>query len=153
VALNADRFAKHADFFSIGTNDLTQFTLGVDRGNDLVAHRYQELHPAVLLLIERAVTAAHEAGIPVSLCGELAGDPKMAPLLVGLGVDALSASPPYLGLIRRVLNTMTLREARALADDALLQTDADAVRTLLRDWLRDHTPDVAAVLVPVESPT
>jgi phosphotransferase system enzyme I (PtsI) len=150
VALTADRFAQHADFFSIGTNDLTQFTLGVDRGNDLVAHRYQELHPAVLTLIERAVTAAHDAGIQVSLCGELAGDPRMTPLLVGLGVDSLSASPPYLGLIRRVLNTMTLREARALADDALLQPDADSVRNLLAEWLRDHTPDVAAVLVPVK---
>ncbi len=148
VAITAPRFAAHADFFSIGTNDLTQFTLGVDRGNDMVAHRYRELHPAVLTLIERTVTAAHDAGITVSLCGEMAGDPRVTPLLVGLGVDALSASPPYLGLIRRVLATMTLREARALADDALLQADADGVRELLINWLREHTPDVAAVLVP-----
>ena len=150
VALTADRFAPLADFFSIGTNDLTQFTLGIDRGNDLVAHRYRELHPAVLSLIQRTVDAAHAAGIPVSLCGEIAGDPRVTPLLVGLGMDALSASPPFLALIRRVLSTMTLPEARALATEALRQVDADSVRSLLITWLREHTPDVAAVLVPAD---
>jgi len=150
VAVTADRFAKRADFFSIGTNDLTQFTLGIDRGNELVAHRFRELHPAVLELVARTVAAAHDAGIPVSLCGELAGDPRVTPLLVGMGIDALSASPPYLRLVRRVLSTTTLPEARALAAEALRQSDADAVRTLLFNWLRDHTPDVAAMLVPAD---
>jgi phosphotransferase system enzyme I (PtsI) len=151
VALMAEHFAAEADFFSIGTNDLTQYTLAVDRGNDLVAHRYRELHPAVLQLIRRTVDAAHVAGIPVSLCGEMAADPRVTPLLVGLEVDALSASPAYLTLVKRALRAMTFEEAHALARHALLQPDADGVARLLRRWLHDHTPDLAAVL-GVEAP-
>jgi len=146
VALLADRFAAEADFFSVGTNDLTQFTLGVDRGNDLVASRYRELHPAVLCLLDRTVRAAHEAGITVSLCGELAGDPRATALLVGLGFDALSASPAYLGLARRVLTSLTLPDAQALAQQALAAHDAAEVSALLAAWLHEHTPDLAAVL-------
>lgn len=146
VALMAEHFAAEADFFSIGTNDLTQFVLAVDRGNDLVAHRYRELHPAVLQLIRRAVDEAHRAGITASLCGEMAADPRVTPLLVGLGLDALSASPAYLTLVKRALRAMTFEEAHALARHALLQPDADGVARLLRRWLNDHTPDLAAVL-------
>src|SRR5690606_10894483 len=144
--LMAEHFAAEADFFSIGTNDLTQYTLAVDRGNELVAHRYHELHPAVLQLIKRAADEAHRAGIPVSLCGEMAADPRVTPLLVGLGLDALSASPAYLTLVKRALRAMTFEEAHALARHALLQPDADGVASLLRRWLHDHTPDLAAVL-------
>lgn len=151
VALMAEHFAAEADFFSIGTNDLTQYTLAVDRGNDLVAHRYRELNPGVLALIKRTVDAAHAAGIPVSLCGEMAGDPRVTPLLVGLGLDALSASPAYLTLVKRALRAMTFEEAHALARHALLQPDPDSVARLLRRWLHDHTPDLA-VLLGVEAP-
>lgn len=147
VALLADRFAAEADFFSVGTNDLTQFTLGVDRNNDLVAGRYRELHPAVLCLLEKTIAAAHAAGIPVSLCGELAGDPRATALLVGLGFDALSASPAYLGLIRRVLTSLTRPDAQALAAAALAARDADEVAALLAGWLHAHTPELAAVLL------
>ena len=146
VALMAERFAAAVDFFSIGTNDLTQYTLAVDRGNDLVANRYSELHPAVLGLIARTVKAGQAAGIPVSLCGEMAADPRMTPLLVGLGVDALSASPAYLTLVKRVLRMMTLKEAQTLADNALAQPDAARVARLLRTWLCDHSDDLAALL-------
>src|SRR5690606_22799406 len=89
VALLADRFAAEVDFFSVGTNDLTQFTLAVDRGNDLVAGLYRALHPAVLCLLAQTCEAAQRAGKTVSVCGELAADPRATPLLVGLGVDAL----------------------------------------------------------------
>ena len=146
VALMAERFAKAVDFFSIGTNDLTQYTLAVDRGNDLVAHLYRELHPAVLGLIAQTVQAGHAAGIPVSLCGEMAADPRMTPLLVGLGLDALSASPAYLTLVKRVLRRMTLGEAQALAAEALAQPDAERVAHLLRTWLCDHSNDLAVLL-------
>ena len=151
VALMAEHFAAEVDFFSIGTNDLTQYTLAVDRGNDLVAHRYRELHPAVLHLIRRTIQAGHDAGIPVSLCGEMAADPRVTPLLVGLGLDALSASPAYLPLVKRALRAMTFAEAHTLARTALAQPDADRVAQLLRRWLHDHTPDLAAVL-GVEQP-
>ncbi|OZC03214.1 phosphoenolpyruvate--protein phosphotransferase [Rubricoccus marinus] len=146
VALMADRFARVSDFFSIGTNDLTQFTLAVDRGNDLVAGRYRELHPAVLGLIAQTVEAAHARGIPVSVCGEMAADPRITPLLVGLGVDSLSASPAYLSLVKRVLRALTMDEARDLATRALRQPDADAVGRLLDYWLVCHNRDLAALL-------
>ena len=146
VALMADRFARAVDFFSVGTNDLTQFTLAVDRGNDLVGSRYRELHPAVLRLIAQAVEAAGARGIPVSVCGELAGDPRVTPLLVGLGVGTLSASPAYLPLVKRVLRAFSLDEAQDLARRALRQPDADAVGRLLDHFLACHNRDLAVLL-------
>ena len=146
VALLAETFARHVDFFSIGTNDLTQFTLAVDRGNDLVAELYQELHPSVLNLVRRTVEAADAAGLPVSVCGEVAADPRVTPLLVGLGIRTLSASPSYLTLVKRVLRAFTLDEARDLADRALRQPDAAAVRRLLDHFLACHNQTLAALL-------
>ena len=146
VALMAERFARAVDFFSIGTNDLTQFTLAVDRGNDMVGSRYRELHPAVLRLIAQSVEAAGTHGIPVSVCGELAADPRVTPLLVGLGVDVLSASPAYLPLVKRVLRAFSLDEAQDLARRALRQPDADAVGRLLDHFLACHNRDLAVLL-------
>ena len=152
VALLAPTFARHVDFFSIGTNDLTQFTLAVDRGNDLVAGLYRELHPAVLRLVAQTVEAAEDAGLPVSVCGEVAADPRVTPLLVGLGVRALSASPAYLSLVKRVLRAFTLDEAQDLARRALRQPDADAVARLLDYFLACHNRDLAALLGLDEAP-
>lgn len=146
VALLAGRFAKEADFFSIGTNDLTQYTLAVDRGNDLVAELYSELHPAVLSLIKRTVDAGKNAGISVSLCGEMAADPRVTPLLVGLGLDTLSASPAYLTLVKRVVRAMTFEEAQSFAQAALAQPDASSVVRLLNRWMTGHNADLAAML-------
>ncbi|MEO0559640.1 MAG: phosphoenolpyruvate--protein phosphotransferase [Bacteroidota bacterium] len=146
VALMAESYAKDVDFFSIGTNDLTQFTLAVDRGNDLVAGLYRELHPAVLGLIQHVATVAADAGITVSVCGEAAGDPRIVPLLIGLGVTTLSASPAYLPMVKRVVRALTMDEARDLADRVLHQPDADAVRRLLDEFLASHNQDLAALL-------
>ncbi len=146
VALLADKFARVVDFFSIGTNDLTQFTLAVDRGNDLVAGLYRELHPAVLSLIARTVEAARDAGIPVSVCGEIAADPRVTPLLVGLGVDTLSVAPAYLSLVKRVLRAFTLAEAQELAERACRQPDAASVERLLGFFLACHNRDLATLL-------
>jgi phosphotransferase system enzyme I (PtsI) len=146
VALLADRFAGAVDFFSIGTNDLTQFTLAVDRGNDRVAALYRELNPGVLALMQRTIDAARAAGIPVSVCGETAADPRMTPLLVGLGVDTLSMSPAYLLLVKRVLRAFTTAEARALAAEALRQPDADHVRRLLEHFLTSHNQELGHLL-------
>ncbi|HYE96107.1 MAG TPA: phosphoenolpyruvate--protein phosphotransferase [Rubricoccaceae bacterium] len=148
VALQAARFAEVTDFFSIGTNDLTQYTLAVDRGNDLVADRYRELHPAVLGLVKLAVDGAHAAGKPVTLCGELGANPRATVLLVGLGLDGLSVSPSYLPLVKRVLRAMTYEEAVALAEQALAQPDADAVGRLLDEHLSGHNSDLAQLLRP-----
>jgi len=146
VALQAEQFAEAVDFFSIGTNDLTQYTLAVDRGNDRVAHRYDAVHPAVLRLIRQTVRAARENDVPTTLCGEVASDPEAIPLLVGLGVDALSASPTYLPSIQRVVRHLSAAETSSLVAAALDAPDAASVRTRTRDWLREHLdvdlPDV-----------
>ncbi|GAB5535659.1 MAG: phosphoenolpyruvate--protein phosphotransferase [Rubricoccaceae bacterium] len=146
VALMAESYAKEVDFFSIGTNDLTQFTLAVDRGNDLVAGLYRELHPAVLGLIQHVAAVAADAGIPISVCGEAAGNPRIVPLLIGLGVTTLSASPAYLPMVKRVVRELTMAEAQDLADRVLRQPDADAVSGLLNDFLASHNRDLAALL-------
>ncbi len=146
VALQAERFAQMVDFFSIGTNDLTQYVLAVDRGNDLVAGRYSEFHPSVLALIDRIARAARAAGIPVSLCGEMAADPRAAPLLVGLGLDELSASPIYLPEIKRVVRAIRRDEAERLAQTSLQATDASAVLDGVDEWMTARIPEVAAYL-------
>jgi len=141
AALQADLLAKHVDFFSVGTNDLTQYVLAVDRTNERVADRHDSLHPAVLGLIRTIVDAADEARIPVSLCGEIAADPSAVPLLVGLGVDALSATPGALLPVKRVVRALRHDDAVALAGDALGDSDAAAVRARLKRWTQDR-PDV-----------
>ena len=146
VALKAKRFAAEVDFFSIGTNDLTQYTLAVDRGNDLVAEKYQELDPAVLQLIKQTVTAAHENGIKVSLCGELAARPQATPLLLGLGVDELSASPVYLPEIKRVVRSINMEAVRILANEALHCGEAHEVKSLLRSWIQENACELVTYL-------
>ncbi len=138
VALTAEAYAREVDFLSIGTNDLTQYTLAVDRGNDLVATRYQELHPAVLHLIKKTIDAGAEAGIPVSMCGEMAGDANFAPLLFGLGLRQFSASPIYLPAVKRILRSIKKDEAEALARHALTCRTAEEVNVLLTGWLDSH---------------
>jgi phosphotransferase system enzyme I (PtsI) len=138
TALMADQFAPLVDFFSIGTNDLTQYLLAVDRGNDLVAHLYQDLHPALLHLIRQVVEVARRHAIPVSLCGELATNPRAVPILVGLGLDTLSASPVYLPAMKRIIRSMRLTEGQALARAAVEAPDPQHVHTLLDQWLAEH---------------
>lgn len=144
VALLIDRFAPEVDFFSIGSNDLTQFTLAVDRGNDLVADRFRDLHPAVLGLIKAIAEGGARHGVPVSLCGEMASNPRAAPLLVGLGLTELSASPAFLLDVKRAIRSCSKKKMETLAAEALAQPDAQSVLTLMNAWLREHTPDLAA---------
>lgn len=131
AALNAAALAREADFFSIGTNDLTQYTLACDRGNSRVAALYQPLDPAVLRLIELTCTAAHAYGRHVAVCGELGGDPLATPLLIGLGVDELSCAPPAMPHVRAAIRATDSTAARALAARALAAPDAAAVRDLI----------------------
>ena len=144
VALTLDRFAPEVEFLSIGSNDLTQFTLAVDRGNDLVSDRYHELHPAVLRLIERTARVGTRHGVTVSLCGEMASNPRVAPLLIGLGLTELSVSPAYLLDVKRAVRSCSKEKMDALARRALDQPDAQSVVTLLNAWLRAHVPELAA---------
>lgn len=116
AALCAEQFAREVDFFSLGTNDLVQYTMAADRGNAQVAHLYQPTHPAVLRLIDLTVQAAKHAGIPVAVCGETASDPVLGSLWVGMGVTELSMSASYIPVLRKVLRGQTSAELRALAD-------------------------------------
>jgi phosphoenolpyruvate-protein phosphotransferase len=131
AAVMADVLVDHIDFFSIGTNDLTQYTLAVDRTNPAVAHMADALHPAVLRLIRTVVEAAHDAGKWVGVCGELAGDPVAAPILVGLGVDELSMSAPSIPLVKQAIRGMSRSVVRDLAMRSLDMAGPAEVRVLL----------------------
>lgn len=119
AALIADALAKRVKFFSIGTNDLIQYTLAVDRMNERIAHLYDPTHPAILRLIHTTVTAARAHGVRVCVCGEMAGDPVLAPLLLGLGVNELSAAPQLVPAIKFLIRRLKLAEAQELATFAL----------------------------------
>lgn len=133
AATAADILAREADFFSIGTNDLTQYTLAVDRTNERVSGLYDSMHPAVLRLVADVIRAGRAAGRWVGMCGELAGDPLAVPILLGLGLEEFSMSPPALPRVKEVLRSLTLPEAQAVAQEALHQPDAQAVRRLIRE--------------------
>ena len=123
AALSAARLCRDADFLSIGTNDLTMYTLAVDRGDEHVAALYNPLHPAVLELMRLTVAAAARAGKPLSLCGEIAGEPRLAPLLVGMGFTNLSMTPASLPAVKRRIRAIDADAARALAKAVLAETD------------------------------
>jgi phosphoenolpyruvate-protein kinase (PTS system EI component) len=106
AAITADVLARECDFFSIGTNDLTQYTLAVDRGNEHVAHIYDPLHPAVLSLIRASVRAAERADIPLSVCGEISSNPLAIPLLVGLGIRELSSIPAAVPAVKEIVRML-----------------------------------------------
>lgn len=131
AALSADSIAWHADFFAIGTNDLVQYTLAIDRADEAVAHLYNPLHPAVLRLIQFTAEAAHRAGIPVSVCGEMAGDPRYAPLLLGLGLRDLSMTTSNLPMVKNRIRAMGLDGAATLARAIMEQTDTARIAEML----------------------
>ena len=130
VALMAEAFAPHVDFFSVGTNDLTQYVLAADRGNAEVAGLGDALHPAVLRLIGAVARAAGAAGRPVAVCGEIAGDPLAVPILLGLGVTALSMTTPRIALAKQVVRGVEPDAARRLAVQALAADSTAQVRAL-----------------------
>jgi len=138
VALQASLFAEAADFLSLGTNDLTQYVLAVDRGNDRVAGRFDALHPAVLSLVARTVDAGHASDTPVTLCGEVASDLRAVPVLLGLGLEILSVPPPYLPMVRHVVSKTSRTAAEALAADVREAPDAGTVRRRIRAWCTEY---------------
>jgi phosphotransferase system enzyme I (PtsI) len=134
AALAADTLANFCDYFSIGTNDLTMYTLAADRGDEQVAHLYDPLHPAVLRLIRSAIRAAGNAGIPVNLCGEMAGNPRFTALLLGLGLRDLSMSAPNLPRIKQRILGLELADAVKRTEQIMEQSDSGVIATLLDDF-------------------
>jgi len=127
----ADLLAREADFFSIGTNDLIQYTLAIDRGNQEVAELYEPLHPAVLRFIHQTVEAGHRAGIPVALCGEMAGELLYVPVLVGMGLDELSMTPQSLPEIKLLIRELSYAECRETVQGLLRLSCQDEVKETL----------------------
>ncbi|MDB6016728.1 MAG: phosphoenolpyruvate--protein phosphotransferase [Pedosphaera sp.] len=138
----ANSLAKRLKFFSLGTNDLIQYTLAVDRMNEKVAHLYEPTHPAILRLIKATVEAGHKAGIWVGVCGEMAGDPVLTPLLLGLGVDELSAAPPLVPSIKFLIRRMKLSEAKALAEFALNCESSVEILARCQAFAREIAPSL-----------
>ena len=134
AAVVADELAAEADFFSVGTNDLVQYLLAVDRGNQRVASLYDPCHPAVVRTLMVIFAAAQKRGIPAAVCGELGGDPLWAPLLIGLGVHELSMTPAALPEVRFVLRHSAASELRELAAKVVGCADAAKTRALLQDF-------------------
>ncbi|MBP7828497.1 MAG: phosphoenolpyruvate--protein phosphotransferase [Kiritimatiellae bacterium] len=142
AAITAHLIAPHVAFFSLGTNDLVQYTLAVDRVNERVAYLYEPTHPAIIELIRNTIRVAHQHGIWVGICGEMAGNPVMAPLLLGLGVDELSMSPSAIPMVKEVIRRLRFAEAEGLAQKVLPSVMATEVLEACRELTRRVAPDV-----------
>jgi phosphotransferase system enzyme I (PtsI) len=142
AALTADLIARHVDFMSIGTNDLIQYTVAVDRVNERVAYLYEPTHPAVLQLIKGTIDAGHRHGTWVGVCGEMAGDPVMTGLLLGMGVDELSVAPQGVPLIKDVVRSMTYSRTRELAQKAMVCESAVEVLSHCRKLMKEVAPEI-----------
>jgi phosphotransferase system enzyme I (PtsI) len=143
AALLADVLAKEVDFFSIGTNDLVQYTLAADRNNEMVAGLYNPADPAVLRLIKMVVDAAARKNVSVNVCGEMSGEPMFAPLLIGLGLRQLSATPRKIPDLKRMIRGLTVADATRVADECLRMETAREVTAYLREQMRRILPDAA----------
>jgi phosphotransferase system enzyme I (PtsI) len=140
AALLAEHLAGEVDFFSIGTNDLIQYTLAIDRGNASVSYLYQPLHPAILGMIRGVVVAASRRGLRLSVCGEMASDPVAVLILLGLGVAELSMSPASIPGIKQVIRDASIGDCRTIADAALRCATVEEVETLVRQRIRPLLP-------------
>ena len=141
AAIVADLLARETDFFSIGTNDLIQYSLAIDRVNEHVSYLYEPLHPAILRLIRRVVEAGHDAGIPVSMCGEMAGEPFYSYALLGFGLDELSMNAAAIPRVKRILRKSVAYEAKEFAGSLLLHATAAEIGRALRKKVEDLFPD------------
>jgi phosphotransferase system enzyme I (PtsI) len=136
-----DKFIEDADFFSIGTNDLTQYTMAVDRGNSNVNHLFQTDDPAVLRLIHRTVTVAGRYSIPVSLCGQM-GSPLNIVLLLGLGVRNISCAPGAIARLKQICRSVSITDCKAMARKAIQTSNAQDIRDYVRNRMKQITPEI-----------
>ena len=136
----ADVLAKHVDFFNIGTNDLIQYGLAIDRINEHVAYMYQPFHPAILRMIQQVVNAARNAGINVSLCGEMAGDPLCVPILLSIGINELSMNARTIPVIKKIIRSISIEETRADFKNVIELSTAEEVREYIFDRMKTKIP-------------
>jgi len=136
----ADILAREVDFFSIGTNDLIQYALAVDRINEHVSYLYEPLHPAVLRIIRWVVQSGHQAGIPVAICGEMAAEPAYVIVLLGLGLDEFSMNPVFIPKVKKVLRMSRFEETRSLVEKLLQFPTASEIEHFIRTWMAKHFP-------------
>lgn len=138
AALIADIIAERVDFFSIGTNDLIQYTIAVDRGNGKIAYLYQPFHPGVLRFIKMIIDHGHTAGIPVGMCGEMAGDPVSTVLLLGMGLDEFSMSPSAILEVKRIIRSVSYSDAQQLVDVIMEMDSYIEINAYVRKWMNER---------------
>ncbi len=146
AALTAEHIAPHVNFFSIGTNDLVQYTLAVDRVNERVAYLYEPTNPAILKLIQMTVAASHKCNIWTGVCGEMAGNPIYVPLLIGLGADELSVSPTIVPLVKDVIRSLHYAQAEKLAQTCLTCKSGSEVEHLCRELISETAPEILKLI-------
>ncbi|HWR73972.1 MAG TPA: putative PEP-binding protein, partial [Nitrospirota bacterium] len=144
AALVSDLLAKEVDFFSVGTNDLIQYTLAIDRANEHVAYMYEPLEPAVLRLLQKVSEAAQAQRIPLAMCGEMAGDPLYAAILIGMGYRYLSMNVGSIPWIKRVIRSIRMEDALELAALVMRQPTAALARRTAENFMHERFPDLMA---------
>ncbi|MDR1443982.1 MAG: phosphoenolpyruvate--protein phosphotransferase [Treponema sp.] len=145
AAVTADILAERADFFSVGTNDLVQYSLAVDRGNERISYLAQPTHPAVLRLLKHTIDSAHRRGIKAAMCGEMAGNPKCTALLLGLGLDEFSMAAQSIPPVKRIVRSVKMVDCRNLADAVLRGISWEQNGSLVDEWMMEHCPGETTV--------
>jgi phosphotransferase system enzyme I (PtsI) len=153
ASVTADLLAREVDFFSIGTNDLIQYALAVDRTNEHVSYLYEPLHPAVLRIIRGVVEAAHQAGIPIAICGEMAAEPTYALVLLGLGLDEFSMTPASIPRMKKVFRMSRFEESRSLVQQLFQLSTASEIEYFVRNWMAKRFPEDFIECYPEEIKT
>ena len=143
AALTCDLLAKEVKFFSIGTNDLIQYSLAVDRVNEKIAYLYDSCHPAILRLVKQIVETGHQHGLWVGMCGEMASEPALGLILLGLGLDEFSVSPVLVPEIKKVIRSVEYRYAQEIAHEALTLSTGKEVEDFAKSKLKELAPELA----------
>jgi phosphotransferase system enzyme I (PtsI) len=141
AAIIADLLATEVDFLSIGTNDLIQYSLAIDRSNENVGYLYEPLHPAILRLVSMVIQAGRKAGIPVSMCGEMASDPLYAIVLLGLGLEIYSMNPSAIPVIKNVIRSLRYKDCKRIAETALQKKTAQEIEEFVIESVAMRFPD------------
>jgi phosphotransferase system enzyme I (PtsI) len=141
ASVTADLLAREVDFFSIGTNDLIQYALAVDRINEHVSYLYEPLHPAILRIVRGVVQSAHQIGIPVAICGEMAAEPAYALVLLGLGLDEFSMNPVSIPKVKKMFRTSRFEETRSLVEQLFQFPTASEIECFVRNWMAERFPE------------